>query len=71
AIMRTVLKDGFNEDVIAVILRSTVGGVEQMQKQGEMDGDVKALNLLIQALGTIALSDFGIFVVANIKYFMN
>ncbi|KAA6357661.1 MAG: hypothetical protein EZS28_046812, partial [Streblomastix strix] len=39
AIIRVVLKHGFNEDVIAVILRSTVGGVEQMQKQGEMDGD--------------------------------
>ncbi|KAA6381413.1 MAG: putative Serine/threonine-protein kinase fray2 [Streblomastix strix] len=60
AIMRAVLKDGLNEDVIAVILRSTVGRVEQMQKQGEMDGDVKALNLLIQALGRIALSDFGV-----------
>ncbi|KAA6375014.1 MAG: putative Protein kinase superfamily protein, partial [Streblomastix strix] len=47
-------------DVIAVILRSTVGGVEQMQKQGEMDGDVKALNLLMRAFGTIALSDFGV-----------
>ncbi|KAA6364593.1 MAG: putative serine/threonine-protein kinase BLUS1, partial [Streblomastix strix] len=37
AIIRVVLKHGFNEDVIAVILRSTVCGVEQMQKQGEMD----------------------------------
>ncbi|KAA6380900.1 MAG: putative Mitogen-activated protein kinase kinase 1 [Streblomastix strix] len=58
--MRAVLKHGLIEDVIAVILRSTVCGVEKMQKQGEMDGDVKALNLLIQALLTIALSDFGV-----------
>ncbi|KAA6378957.1 MAG: putative Serine/threonine-protein kinase OSR1 [Streblomastix strix] len=60
AIMRAVFKHGFNEHVIAVILRSSVRALEYIHNQGQIHRDVKAGNLLISALGTIALSDFGV-----------
>ncbi|KAF7135296.1 hypothetical protein RHSIM_Rhsim08G0201300 [Rhododendron simsii] len=59
-ILKVVHPDGFEEVVIATILREVLKGLEYVHHQGHIHRDVKAGNILIDANGAIKLGDFGV-----------
>ncbi|KAK7255017.1 hypothetical protein RIF29_28416 [Crotalaria pallida] len=59
-ILKAAHPDGFEEVVIATILREVLKGLEYLHHHGHIHRDVKAGNILIDSRGAIKLGDFGV-----------
>ncbi|KAL3819109.1 hypothetical protein ACJIZ3_005014 [Penstemon smallii] len=59
-ILKAAHPDGFEEVVIATILREVLKGLDYLHQHGHMHRDVKAGNVLIDSRGGIKLGDFGV-----------
>ncbi|KAI6689792.1 hypothetical protein NL676_026620 [Syzygium grande] len=59
-ILKAAHPDGFEEVVIATVLREILKGLEYLHHHGHIHRDVKAGNILIGARGAIKLGDFGV-----------
>ncbi|KAG8656123.1 hypothetical protein MANES_04G098600v8 [Manihot esculenta] len=59
-ILKATHPDGFEEVVIATILREVLKGLEYLHHHGHIHRDVKAGNILIDTRGAIKLGDFGV-----------
>ncbi|KAL6639855.1 hypothetical protein ACP70R_022450 [Stipagrostis hirtigluma subsp. patula] len=59
-IMKTSFPDGFDEPVIATLLREVLKALVYLHSQGHIHRDVKAGNILIDTNGAVKLGDFGV-----------
>ncbi|TKY64693.1 Serine/threonine-protein kinase fray2 [Spatholobus suberectus] len=59
-ILKAAHPDGFEEGVIATILKEVLKGLEYLHHHGHIHRDVKAGNILIDSRGAIKLGDFGV-----------
>ncbi|KAK9697125.1 hypothetical protein RND81_08G016500 [Saponaria officinalis] len=59
-ILKAAHPDGFEEVVIATILREALKGLEYLHHHGHIHRDVKAGNILIDSRGAIKLGDLGV-----------
>ncbi|KAA6393883.1 MAG: putative Protein kinase superfamily protein [Streblomastix strix] len=60
SIMQNVFKHGLNEHVIASILKSILQALLYIHNQGQIHRDIKSSSILIDAYGSVSLSNFGI-----------
>ncbi|KAK7349072.1 hypothetical protein VNO77_06136 [Canavalia gladiata] len=59
-ILKAAHPDGFEEVVIATVLKEVLKGLEYLHHHGHIHRDVKAGNILIDSRGSIKLGDFGV-----------
>lgn len=59
-IMKSSYPDGFEEPVIATLLREVLKALVYLHYHGHIHRDVKAGNILIDSNGAIKLADFGV-----------
>ncbi|XVF25323.1 hypothetical protein REPUB_Repub13aG0203600 [Reevesia pubescens] len=59
-ILKAAYPDGFEEVVIATVLREVLKGLEYLHHHGHIHRDVKAGNILIDTRGAIKLGDLGV-----------
>uniref|UniRef100_A0ACD5ZA23 Uncharacterized protein n=1 Tax=Avena sativa TaxID=4498 RepID=A0ACD5ZA23_AVESA len=59
-IMKSAHPNGFEEAVIATVLREVLKGLEYLHHHGHIHRDVKAGNILVDSRGGVKLGDFGV-----------
>uniref|UniRef100_A0A7N0UBS2 Protein kinase domain-containing protein n=1 Tax=Kalanchoe fedtschenkoi TaxID=63787 RepID=A0A7N0UBS2_KALFE len=59
-IMKSAYPDGFEEPVIATLLRETLKAIAYLHAHGLIHRDIKAGNILVDSDGAVKLTDFGV-----------